>query len=222
MPYDGHYNTITMDIKLISTLLAVQCVALVSPGPDLVLTLRNTVSSGMKSGILSSLGFGTGIFFHAFLALIIIQGAGQFSQEFIPFLGLPGSLYLIYLGIKSWPTNETKFVVDLKSSTAKAPYFEGLLTNLLNPKASLFTIGLITTQVKPDTSISTLATLIAGMVLLTILWFSLVSLTLSRKKLQEYYFRQSRNINYLFSIVFILFGVLLIKDVLDLLLSNLS
>lgn len=222
MPYDGHYNTITMDIKLISTILTVQCVALISPGPDLVLTLRNTVSFGMKSGILSSLGFGTGIFFHALLALIVIQGAGQFSQEFIPFLGLPGSFYLIYLGIKSWPTKRSKIAVELHKTTTNAPYFEGLITNLLNPKASLFTIGLITTQVKPDTDTSTLATLIAGMVLLTILWFSLVSLFLSRKKLQDHYFKQSKNISYLFSIVFILFGVLLIKDVLGLLLNNLS
>jgi threonine/homoserine/homoserine lactone efflux protein len=197
--------------------------ALVSPGPDLVLTLRNAVNFGMKSGILSSLGFGSGILFHSIIAIIAIKGLGQIPQDWLPFLGLPGSLYLIYLGLKSWPSSTAPIDNPLLDQCPhENAYLQGLMTNLFNPKASLFTIGLITTQVRPETDNTTLIALISGIVLLTIMWFSMVSLTLSQEKIRTFYFEQSRKINYLFAIFFIGFGLILIKDLLDSLLGNLS
>jgi len=177
----------------------------------------------MKSGILSSLGFGTGIFFHSLLALIIIQGFGQFPDDKLPLLGLPGSAFLIYLGIKIWPSKSyEEQEIDLSQKSSTSPYLQGFFTNLLNPKASIFTIGLITTQVRPDTALITQFTLVIGIVLLTIFWFSFVSLALSRAKIRDLYFKQSRVMNYLFSISFIIFGFMLIKDALGLLSNNLS
>lgn len=215
MPYERHYNTSRMDIKLVSTLLGIHFMALISPGPDLVLTLRNTVNFGMKSGILSAFGFGTGILMHSLLALVIIQGFGEFPKEYVTYLGLPGCLYLIYLGLKSWPRKEQTLIADTElAKPSKAPYLEGFFTNLLNPKASLFTIGLITTQLRPDTAWATKLSLIVGIVMLTIIWFSFVAIVLSRPKIRVQYFRLSQSINYLFSIVFIVFGVMLIKDLL--------
>ncbi|MFA5584887.1 MAG: LysE family transporter [Bacteriovoracaceae bacterium] len=212
-----------MDIKLVSGLLLIHFMALISPGPDLILTLRNAVNYGMKSGILSSLGFGTGIFFHSLLALIIIQGFGQFPEDKLPLLGLPGSAFLIYLGINAWPKKSSAVQeMDLSQKNSIGPYLQGFFTNLLNPKASIFTIGLITTQVRPDTSLITQLSLVLGIVILTISWFSFVTLVLSRPSMRDFYFKQSRVINYLFSISFIIFGLMLIKDALGLLSNNLS
>lgn len=212
-----------MDIKLISTLLLIHFMALISPGPDLVLTLRNAINRGMRAGILSSLGFAFGIFFHSLIAVLIIKGLGILPKTLMPLLGLPGALYLIYLGIKAWPQHPLLKNFELAQSADKSsPFLQGLITNLLNPKASLFTIGLITTQVRPDTANSTIITLIFSMMLLTMMWFSFVSLCLSHEKIRTLYFKQSRNFDYLFSVLFIFFGGLLLKDLLGLFLSNLS
>lgn len=212
-----------MDIKLVSTLLLIHFMAVISPGPDLILTLRNAVNFGMKSGILSALGFGTGILIHSFVALLIIQGFGQFPEDKLPLLGIPGALFLIYLGIKTWPKNSYQLSkLDLTTKSSSSPYLQGFFTNLLNPKASIFTIGLITTQVRPDTSLATQLIIVGGISLLTILWFSFVTVVLSRPQMREIYFKQSMMMNYLFSILFIIFGLMLIKDALGLLLNNLS
>lgn len=211
-----------MDIKLVSTLLFLHFIALVSPGPDLVLTLRNAIHQGTKAGISSALGFASGIFFHSLIAVFILKGFSWLPVAALPWLALPGALYLIYLGIKNWPTQAAPSSINLAPVSARSPYRQGLITNLLNPKASLFTIGLITGKAPAHSTALTLIVLILSMMMLTFIWFSLVSMVLTPPKIRAYYFSQSRRLDYLFSILLILFGCLLLKDLLGLFLDNLS
>ncbi|HAT8180751.1 TPA: lysine transporter LysE, partial [Legionella pneumophila] len=67
---------------------------------------------------------------------------------------------------------------DLKPSKA---FFNGFITNLLNPKAMLFFISLFSVLMPREISISTKSFLATVLFLQTLLWFSFVAFSLSGK-----------------------------------------
>ena len=58
----------------------------------------------------------------------------------------------------------------------------GFLTNVLNPKATLFFLSLFTLVISPSTPFPVMLLMGVIMVVQTILWFSLVSILLTHKK----------------------------------------
>ena len=106
-----------------------------SPGPDMLLLTRTSLSEGAKSGVLMSLGIATGLAVHATLALgglvLIIQ------QNELLRLGIKW-FAVCYLGWIAWSLI-THSIRELKSRDEKksvpnkalrSSYIRGLLCNL--------------------------------------------------------------------------------------------
>ena len=76
--------------------------AVVSPGPDTALIVRQVARRGRLSGYYAGFGIGIGVFIHSVLAssgisLIVLS---NINLKFI--ISLLGGLYLIYIGILSF------------------------------------------------------------------------------------------------------------------------
>ena len=118
--------------------------AVVSPGPDTALIIRQVVRGGRLSGYYAAVGIGVGVFIHSVLAssgisLLVLSNA---NLKFI--ISLLGGLYLIYIGILSFiPNKNVKDGQNIYEYNASS-FFKGLLTNLLNIKAFIFFISLFT------------------------------------------------------------------------------
>jgi threonine/homoserine/homoserine lactone efflux protein len=118
--------------------------AVVSPGPDTALIIRQVARGGRLSGYYAAVGIGVGVFIHSVLAssgisLLVLSNA---NLKFI--ISLLGGLYLIYIGILSFiPNKNVKDVQNIYEYNASS-FFKGLLTNLLNIKAFIFFISLFT------------------------------------------------------------------------------
>lgn len=204
-----------MDIKLIFGITTLHFLALISPGPDFVLALRNSLQFGRKMGLATALGFGLGIAIHVGYS---VAGIALLLKEFprvYHMVRYAGALYLIWLGLSSlWEARKAKKSQSFEIKERPKQGFlqclrQGFLTNVLNPKATLFILGIYTSVIPADASILTLAVAGINMVLLTILWFSLVSWLFSSSRVRNGYTRIERGLNLLFSVFFILVGVTL-------------
>ncbi|MCG8429408.1 MAG: LysE family translocator [Chromatiales bacterium] len=113
-----------------------------SPGVDTLLVLRNSARGGWRDGLVSSFGICSGLFVHAAISavgisVILLQSAWAFSM-----LKLLGAFYLVWLGIQSLRSlkQPSLDVSRVRSSRFNGwrSFREGLLSNVLNPKAVVF------------------------------------------------------------------------------------
>lgn len=206
-----------MDYKLILAVSSLHFLALISPGPDFVLTVRNALQYGRNMGFSTAVGFGLGIALHVSYAIggvaILIQ---KFPQIFDVVKNI-GALYLIWLGLSTlWAIRKPKAVHEVaserkvKEQTLMTGFRQGFLTNILNPKATLFTLGLFTSVIPPETNLPTLIACGVNMSVLTVLWFMVVSVLFSAKNIRMGYLKAERGINLVFAVFFLVAGVLII------------
>jgi len=187
------------NLILLTTIAAVNLAGVVSPGPDFVITVRNSLKYSRKTGIYTAIGFGLGIAIHiayciAGLAFIISKSIIVFS--IIKYLG---AAYLIYIGLKSIFSKSAKIRIgeiekEKEISRLKAIQI-GFLTNVLNPKATLFYLGLFTFIIKPDTPALILAAASLVMIATIIGWFSLVAIFFTHNRIRRTYEKFQKSIN---------------------------
>ena len=128
-------------------LFILPCLALsLLPGPDMLLIISRSLSQGRKFGIGAALGAGTGVFIHIFvvsvgLGSLLVKSALAFN--IIKFLG---ACYLLYIGVMSLLNKQNPILTDKKLKdvgTCKKVYWQGFLTNVLNPKVALFFLAFL-------------------------------------------------------------------------------
>jgi len=146
-----------MDPQLLTYVIAITLLS-ISPGVDTVLVLRNTARGGVKDGMLTNLGIGSGLFIHATvsalgISAILLQSAWAFTA-----LKIAGAAYLIWLGINSL-RGAVKGAGSLQvasvrgSCDPKRSLREGLLSNVLNPKPIVFYMAFLPQFIDPAGSV---------------------------------------------------------------------
>ena len=129
--------------ELISFVIAVSLLA-ISPGPDNIFVLMQSVVHGKKYGLATILGLMTGCIIHTvFLALgvsTIIK-----NNSFIFFgIKLFGALYLFFLAYKVFKSSSV-ISISIDKIEKKSPvqlFKVGFIMNVLNPKVTLFFLAL--------------------------------------------------------------------------------
>ena len=122
-----------------------------------------------------------------------------------------GAIYLIYLGISSFFSSNSNIEQAKDEKSHKIKWHTGvkigLLTNLTNPKASLFFLSLFTLVVGPKINPMVLAVLALILVSTTVLWFSMVVIFLTNQKMRYFFEDNQKVINRLFGMILILIGI---------------
>ncbi len=133
-----------MNTHTILTFAAVAGLSIATPGPAVLLTLRNGASSGAKSVAWSALGNICGVFC---LSVAAILGLGMMLKSSALLFGivkLIGASYLFYIGLRHLFGRATVVAdAQINSQPKIAPargglYQEAFLTAATNPKAVLF------------------------------------------------------------------------------------
>jgi RhtB (resistance to homoserine/threonine) family protein len=184
-------------LALIGSVTAIHLLAVVSPGPDFIMAARNSLIYSRRTGIWTAVGFGAGIAVHilyslAGLALLISRSILLFNA-----IKLLGAGYLVYIGIRSLFSKAGSLEVGEQKKRADiSPWAAlriGFLTNVLNPKATLFFLSLFTMVIAPDTPLPVMGVLSAILIGNTILWFSLVAVFLTQPRIRGA-FERSQNV----------------------------
>ncbi len=174
-----------MTIELYSQFLSIAIIhllAVMSPGPDFALIVRQSLLYGRKTALATSIGIGFGILFHIFYCIVGIGLVISKNPYIFNIIKISGGLYLIYIGYKSIVSisnltlKETTNVPKLSFYNA---FFEGLVTNILNPKATLFFLSLYTFIINEQPEIYIQILYGAWMSLATAAWFCFISTLLT-------------------------------------------
>jgi threonine/homoserine/homoserine lactone efflux protein len=136
----------------------------IAPGPDMLYVITRGVTQGRKAGMLSALGVICGVLVHttaAAFGLTLILQTSALAFLIIKYLG---AIYLIYLGIKAWRDNST---FNLQTSTSSVSFrrvfWQGVLSNVLNPKIAIFFLAFLPQFVDKGSSDVTLQMVILGL-----------------------------------------------------------
>ncbi len=200
-----------IDLSLIVSVSLIHLLAVMSPGPDFFMALKNSITYSRKTGIYTAIGFGLGIAVHIFyslagLALIISQSIIIFNT--IKYIGV---LYLIYIGIQSFRSKRSTITIKKNAPKEDIASYKairmGFLTNVLNPKATLFFLSLFTLVVSPDTHTTTLIIISLIMIFDTMLWFSLVAIFITHTRVRQAYSRYQKAIEKVFGGILIIIGL---------------
>jgi threonine/homoserine/homoserine lactone efflux protein len=123
----------------LSLFIAAALVLVFMPGPNTLYIIARSIQQGRMAGLVSSLGVQAGSLFHIAAAALGVSALLLSSALAFNAVKYAGAAYLIYLGVKTLLTREnlaeTKPVEDAGLSHA---FYQGVLVNLLNPKAALF------------------------------------------------------------------------------------
>ena len=186
--------------------------AVMSPGPDTAIIFHQSFVKGRAQGILTALGIGFGIFIHCFFAISGISLLIYSSAEAKFFIKCLGALYLLYLGISFFITKKSSKSKDTKV-LFKNPFVIGLVTNLLNIKAFLFTVSLFSfINLDPSSLMSIIYLLYFPII--TAAWFSFVTYALTHNSMGDIFNKHSNNIQFASSAFIAGFGLLILLQTL--------
>jgi threonine/homoserine/homoserine lactone efflux protein len=158
---------------------------IVTPGPDMALTLRNTLLGGRASGIRTAFGVVTGqavwtAATSAGIAALLVASEPAFRA-----VKLAGAAYLIFLGAQTLRRalrgGSPRPVTRAGRRDAPAAYRQGLLSNLGNPKMAAFFTSLLP-QFAPGGETSFAGLLALGLLFcaLTLVWLSAYAVAVAR------------------------------------------
>ena len=193
----------------ILVIVSVTFLVMISPGPDMFLVLRNTFAGGRRAGLQTSMGVLSGNLVH--ISYCVLGIGVLISQSIVAFAALKyaGAAYLIYLGIMSFRSGDQRF--DMNDVVDRRPdrrwFVQGFVNNLLNPKGTLFYLGVFTTVITPGTSASAMILLVVIMMLLSASFWLFFVCTLDRRTIREFLHRSQRTVNKVYGAVLVLMGV---------------
>jgi RhtB (resistance to homoserine/threonine) family protein len=152
-----------MDMQHLSSLLLVGTVSLVaaiSPGPDFLIVVRNSLVYSRKAGFWTSFGVACGLLFHLAYTLVGIGVLIAESELCYNLIKYAGVAYLFYLGItslvasfKSRSSESIDYTKSEQPLKSFAAFKQGFLTNVLNPKCALFFVSLFSQFITPATPV---------------------------------------------------------------------
>lgn len=117
---------------------------ILAPGPDMIYVITRGMTHGRKAGMLSAVGVVCGILVHTIAAALGLTVIFQTSALAFLIVKYVGAMYLIYLGIKAWLD---KSVIGLQVSSPSTSsgqlFWQGVLSNVLNPKIAIFFLAFL-------------------------------------------------------------------------------
>ena len=121
-----------------------------TPGQDMLYVISRSLAQGRLAGVCSAVGVCTGILVHTALAALGAGAILQASEAWFLALKLAGAAYLVYLGIRLVLAREA--VLEAASAQPLAPLalvWQGVLSNVTNPKIVLFFFAFLPQFVSP-------------------------------------------------------------------------
>jgi len=203
-----------LDFGLITAVGLIHLVALVSPGPDFVVACRNSLLYSRTIGIYTAVGFGLGICVHISYAVFGLSWLISNNELIFTVIQYLGAFYLILIGIQSLWSFQSQIGQETPAASSRISPFRavriGFITNVLNPKATLFFLSLFSTMLNPTVGELTLIVIAVLLVVTTILWFSLVALLISHPRFTAVLKRYEKTVHQFFGVLLIGIGVIIL------------
>ena len=135
-----------MSLEAVSSFALIVTLLVISPGPNGALIFKTVPFQGELNGVANVVGVLTAFYLHGVFSIFGLSAIIVGSARAFLFVKTLGAFYLAYLGIKAlWTaikrhkTIRTDLDIDAQPrQSLRSSYFEGFITNLLNPKVRVF------------------------------------------------------------------------------------
>lgn len=139
------------DFASLTLYLSAAFVLAITPGPGIFYVLTRSLKGGRAEGYFSALGTALGGLFHVLAAALGLSAILATSALAFSLVKYAGAAYLIYLGITTLLRHDESLEVDVEiTSNNKRAFYQGILTEMLNPKTALFFLAFIPQFINPD------------------------------------------------------------------------
>lgn len=204
----------------LASLMAIFALALVSPGADMAMVIRQSLLHGRREAIITSFGIGAAMMMHLSYTIF---GLGLIISKSILLFNLVkwcGVAYLVHIGIKALLASrhttaikaQVATVAEVRQQTALKAFSLGFAANALNPKAVFFFLSIFSTIVSMHTPALIKFSYGLVMAVCVITWFIGVSLFMTTPRMQVIFSRASRWVDRVSGVVFIGLGLKLATE----------
>lgn len=140
-----------------------------TPGPDTAYILGRSIAQGRDAGIASAMGIMAGSIFHTCAVALGLSAILAASSVAFTAIKLLGGAYLIFLGIRMFlqRRQELNLPFTFRGRAAAAAFWQGTLTNVLNPKVALFFLAFLPQFIDPTSNRKVAAFLALGLTFVT-------------------------------------------------------
>ena len=129
--------------EVLAAYSAAVMLVVIAPGPDNILAISRGLSQGRAAAILSSMGAGLGIMFHAVAAALGLTLVIQASPAAFWAVKLVGAAYLLWPGFRAVTSRSLISFTPTAAQSLSRVFATGLFSNVLNPKPGLFVLAFI-------------------------------------------------------------------------------
>ncbi|MDB5259544.1 MAG: lysine exporter protein LysE/YggA [Candidatus Taylorbacteria bacterium] len=201
-----------MFITQLVTIAVVHLLAVMTPGPDFAMVTRNSLIYSRRIGVCTSFGIALGILVHTAYSLLGIGLLISKSIVLFNVIKFVGAGYLIYIGWKSLrakpqSADSSAELQKEKQISVAAAIKTGFLTNVLNPKATLFFLALFTQVIDPATPKLIQSFYGFEMMVITFAWFGFLSIVFSNSIIKTKITRFQHRIEQMTGVVLLALGI---------------
>lgn len=194
-------------------LATIHFLAVVAPGPDFAVTIRQSVRFGRVVGLCTAIGIGAGISVHVLYTLLGVGALMHTTPWLLSVAKVVGGAYILYLGVsllRSKPKTSLEGSEGDDDATPRQPlpraFMTGFLTNATNPKATLFFLAIFTTVISASTPLKVQALYGVWMCFINALWFVIVALFFSSPRVRLLFMRMGHWFERTMGVILILFA----------------
>jgi threonine/homoserine/homoserine lactone efflux protein len=197
-------------LHAVLTVAAIAAIGIMSPGPDFFAVTYASMLQSRMQAFWVALGVVCGNGIWAGAALLGVGALFALFPTFYLSFKIFGALYLCYLGIKMLrsarkPLPESN--IESTPSSTYALFSKGLATTMSNPKAAVYYASALSAAAPQHASWPTLMALLATVIAIATVWFSLVILVLSTPKASAAFRRFKAYFESLFGGLLLTFGL---------------
>jgi len=137
----------SIDIQHLPLFVSAGLLLNLTPGADMALVVRHSAANGLRAGAMAALGVGAGCLVHTLAAALGLATLLAGSPAAFNALRWAGAAYLVWMG---WGLLRSAVPSTAAATDAPAPtaalhrvFWQGFLTNALNPKVALFFLAFL-------------------------------------------------------------------------------
>lgn len=203
-----------MEVGTLISFTFITALLIMSPEPNGVLIAKTVPTSGKAAGFANIAGFFVAFYVHGTLSVLGISLILVQSAQLFFIMKMLGAVYLCWIGLKALRDAWRGIAAVKATAPAKRErtlikaFFEGFLTNALNPKVSMFYLAAFPQFItQAHSPLAASFTLVFIHSMLNIIWFSAMIMLFSRLSRAAKSDTFQRRLKGITGVVFIGFGL---------------
>jgi homoserine/homoserine lactone efflux protein len=128
-----------IDFTLFAAFVAVSTGLIIVPGPNVLLIISTSVSSGSRRGLQTAIGTSSAIAIQLTVATLGMTTLMVALSTWLEWVRWAGVAYLLYLGVQQWRASfHEREVRDTPPLSSQRAFWRGFFVSMTNPKSVFF------------------------------------------------------------------------------------